>query len=256
MSEKQPIIKVKGGSSSDPIPEEKELPDQALKDLDLVKEVLGSPERVKGLISLIKEMEKKKERKLPPGYSDKSNPSYYREQYALEMKKILDLMINPADGSFTIRDQVIEYKKMHSVNKYTLYQRIIMGWKYLCDYLDPTGKYKEIRLQTRCSHEHRGISIRWKSNLIKYLGTESLLNARSEIPTGEQSISWKKELEDFILNAENNQVFKKSNIILTDGQIQIVKGMLVDLPGFIPVEISRNKVIVMFNDTIERWEAK
>jgi len=72
----------------------------------------------------------------PVGWSRKSNATYYNESSALDVKDVLDKMLE------TKKDMVIPLRGRSLA---TMYAKVHQGLYYLFDYMDADGKYKALR---------------------------------------------------------------------------------------------------------------
>lgn len=86
-----------------------------------------------------------------------SNRPYFSMMNAIEIKTIVDLML--AKPGHT-EDRLLEYSE-NNLRPNSLYIKVCDGLKYLCQYLDSEGKYKEFRSAIKIARESKGVTIRW-----------------------------------------------------------------------------------------------
>src|SRR5438309_2268260 len=72
----------------------------------------------------------------PVGWSSRSVASYYQPRYAEHLRK---LPIKMKEDGVTSRQ--FSRKEFYVATK-TLYSRLSLGYKYLCDHMDKAGEYK------------------------------------------------------------------------------------------------------------------
>lgn len=81
------------------------------------------------------------------------NLSYYREVYGRELLPILDkMMVDGADKEFLIRN--FKWMKVG-----TLHTRVTHSIMFVCEQLDPTGKYKEFRKKFEISKTVKSVRL-------------------------------------------------------------------------------------------------
>lgn len=157
----------------------------------------------------------------------KSSLFYYQESYALEAKKILDILHGQGKP---IRVSVA------NVSANTLRLQYYHGAKYLVDYLDPDKHYAKLHKETRCVTSRDYIELH--------------IRAPRGISVIEQVSPWKDDFIAFIETAAPNDKFFRDDVTLTEEEIAWINNQLVMLvkkdesPLFYG-QIERNKILLI-----------
>jgi hypothetical protein len=147
-------------------------------------------------------------RNKPIGWSRHSYSTYYREPYALWLKKELDKMM--ADK----QPRAFPYNMWKNSTPNTIYLRINQAWHYLNDFLDPTGIYVKMWHETKvCRVRGYGVKIEYKETSI-------------EMPEGEVFVprtdvcKWKKRIDDYLNDDSVIEPLHIKNLILTPEEVK------------------------------------
>jgi hypothetical protein len=171
-------------------------------------------------------------KKKPPGWSRKSYATYYKESYALWLKKDLDQMI--ADR----QSVVYRYDKWPRVRPSALYQRIIQALMYVLDELDPDGTYKRLREQIRITRPN-GVGV--------VLSFDEVLEGQ---PQGERFVGaaekprWYKKMFDYLEDMEIVEPFHIDKLMLTPEEVEQIKAELDGLSNIMFSVTSREIKII------------
>ena len=159
--------------------------------------------------------------KKPPGYSRRSVASYYTEDYALWLKRDLDQMLSRNVS------RVFLYKDWPELSPNSLYLRIMQGWEYLINELDPDGIYKKLWHRTKRNRVNQvGITLAFK-------GFEDGKSGQDYSPQ-EDIPKWRKLLDEYLESDEPNQKpFVRENLILMPDQVELLKQELSGLSNVI-----------------------
>jgi hypothetical protein len=149
--------------------------------------------------------------KKPPGYSRRSVASYYTEDYAMWMKRDLDVMLSRNVS------RIFLYKDWPQLTPNSLYLRIMQGWAFLMDECDPSSIYKNLWHRTKRNRVNQvGITISFKTFEEGKSGHD--YSPQEDIP------KWRKLLDEYLESEESNQKpFVRENLILTPDQVELLK---------------------------------
>lgn len=166
--------------------------------------------------------------KRPDGWSKFTNAPYFKEVYALEMKSTLDTVVEQK------QDVIYDYATFESMgmSKSTVYLRVNQSLLYLLKYLDPDGKYANIRHNMIQITKERGVGVRI-SLLPQYReGFTAEFQPRAVIPQSEMPL-WRKKMEHFLENAQPGASFYKEGLALTPEEIKELNDSFMNVSGFI-----------------------
>lgn len=168
-------------------------------------------------------------RKRPVGWSRKSYATYYREEYAISIKKILDALAENKKPKVLRLDQ---YPSM-SIN--SLYLFVNQAAHFLRDSMDGEERDADGRVIRTAGHyarqwqsvkveKHRahGVTIKYKDFVAENFEAEDFVPA-SNMP------KWKKELDQYLLDSKIVKPFHKDNLMLTPQDMQQLNNELGDL---------------------------
>lgn len=164
-------------------------------------------------------------RKRPPGWSKRSNAPYYKEVYALQMKRVVDDMLD------TRQDQVYFFKDFPRTSPTTLYLRIHQSIHYLIDYLDTEDKrYAKWNEMISITRERKtGIRL----SFIEGVRTAQMENftPRAAIPKSEIP-KWKQSVEEY-LESSRTSPLHITGLMLTPDDIKHAKESLTGVAGIL-----------------------
>lgn len=197
-----------------------------------IREIITSPEFVKALAGAREIRDVKR----PPHVSKLGNYSYFREQFGLEMKIVIDRMIE------TKRNMEWKFADYPELRPKTLYLRINQSLKYLFHCLDPDGYYAPFREQLVVERQPTGWALCW---------IRDKLNGRAFMPTEmipENLIEQYKEQIDEFLNDEKVGVLHLKKLNLTTEEQETLKESFIGLEETIaPLITDREVKIVKLN---------
>lgn len=148
----------------------------------------------------------------PPNYSRRSNASYYKEKYALELKSVLDAMALDRESR--------EYKyKDSKMTRNSLYIRVNYSLRYLLDFLDPDGTYKKLSEEIKIHRDSTGV----KLEFINAPGEEF---KPTRILDAEGKKTFQEILDDWLENSPEGAVFQQDKLSLSDEEVLNLKATL------------------------------
>lgn len=156
-------------------------------------------------------------RKKPVGWGRHSYSSYFREEYALWVKTILDAMCEDK------KPRVLRYDQWKNSSPNTVYLRVNQSWHYLREYLDPDHKYEKLLTKIKVERV-RGVGV-----------TLAFVETAVDMPLGEvyvpksDSKKWQKELDAYLNDDTITKPLHISNLILTPEEVAKLKTELEDL---------------------------
>lgn len=155
-----------------------------------------------------------------PGYTSRSsNYPYYKEQYALDVKDIIDKMIETKQAFF------IPYTRFPHYSKATIKARVIQGFEFLADHLDtPDKNYAKFREYCRIYSSSTGLCLEHIDPIVNQ--DNSLASAAMPVGPKENHRKWKDEIDKFIEEAEVGAEYKTVECLLDEEQIAALKMML------------------------------
>lgn len=161
---------------------------------EAAKELLSSPD-------FIAFLNQGKKVRRPPHTSKLSNFSYYREQFALEMKIQLDKMRE------TKCDIEWKFSSYPELKPNSLYQRVFQSLKYLLAELDFDGTYGKMREMMVLQRTKTGVRLSWiRDKLEGRAFAADIVN--------DKTFQWKEEVENF-LSDETKKTLHLKNLCLT-----------------------------------------
>jgi hypothetical protein len=186
---------------------------------------------------------------IPKGWRPGSTASYYKESAAKDLQVVLDSMIaETPDAVGKLKDRFLN-RRVLNLNKATLYQKITQGWLYLIEHMDPEGVYKNLRLECEVQREHEGVRIARKANM-QTKSIAATLAASATLDGASQTgsvVNWRSALEEFIVNAKEDDVFNMDGLTLDDEDIQNIKSMLITIPGMNVIALNERRIKLLFN---------
>lgn len=149
----------------------------------------------------------------PLGWSRKSQATYYKEPYALELKKALDIMME------TNKEFCFGYawfEKTFGLGKDSLYLRVYQSMRYLLERLDPDKIYTRFWEEKVEMHRERGkgVTIRFK----KEFQTGGPEFAPTEVMPESEEPKWKQRMNVW-LESDDTTPFLQNNVILSPEDI-------------------------------------
>ena len=152
----------------------------------------------------------------PHGWSRHSNAPYYKEVYALHIKREIDKMIQSGNPIVFRYNQWCEEGGM---TPNTLYTRINQSIRYLIEKLDRDGKYK-LWYEGITIRRKRGVGIRM--DYVAGLCENATSLVADEVETETHTPKWKRDL-DYWLESDNTTPFCQQGLALTPEEILSLK---------------------------------
>jgi len=149
----------------------------------------------------------------PLGWSRKSQATYYKERYALELKKVLDGMIaNNKEFCFGYS----WFESTFGLGKDSLYLRVYQSMRFLLEKLDPDGTYRKFWNEKIEMHRERGkgVTLRFK----KEFQTGGPVFEPTEVIPESEEPKWKQKMNVW-LESDDMTPFSQNSIILSPEEI-------------------------------------
>jgi len=99
---------------------------------EAVEKLFVNPEQSKAVLAALVPS------KRPAGWSRRSRATYYTEEYAMQVKRVLDNILQDK------QDRLWRYEDWKQFSPTTVYLRINQSLRYLLDYMDADGRYKKL----------------------------------------------------------------------------------------------------------------
>lgn len=174
-------------------------------------------------------------RKRPVGWSRKSYSTYYRQEYAESIKKILDAIAQDKQPKILRLDQ---YPSL-SIN--SLYLFVNQSAHYVRDYMDPEGIYAKQWQSLRVEkHKGHGVTIAYKAFVSANFNAENFVPV-SDIP------KWKRELDLYLQDDNIVKPFHKDGLMLTPQDMMTLNNELGDLQdaGMIQYVVTSKEIKIL-----------
>lgn len=172
----------------------------------------------------------------PVGWSHRSYATYYDEKSALQIKKIVDNMIE------TKRAKVIRYDMMPNLTPNTIYLWVNRALRYLVEKMDDKDKtYLHFSRQTKIERVRGvGITMSYRDQASEELRGEDFV-AR------DKKLEWKTRVEEWLADPEVSKPLHITNLLLTPDDIAGLKDSLDDLSNVQYAITSREIKIIKVN---------
>lgn len=149
--------------------------------------------------------------------------SYFSEYHARKLISYLDQIIS------TDRDLRLRFDRFNLAPD-SLYTWVTISWRYVNLFLDPTGKYFNLKEQCDITNkaEDEGVCIRRI-----YIIAPEIFRVADEAPSRldkqkEEIKPWKKELQSFMENSKPNDLHNPSKLDLSTDDILWIDGIMTD----------------------------
>lgn len=198
------------------------------------KVLLANPDLIE---RLIKEKEKSKTRR--KNWSRLSRSSYYNKRFALELKAVIDEMLERGvDKEYRFED----YKELKPA---TIYLRINHAKLYLLDELDPDGKYKEALSRIHIGMEPKGNPTGVRLTLMKYL---DIPMKPVDISLDEKKSDWKEKIDKYLLiGRPGDKPLHLKGLSLTADEVETLKESFLELNHVGAIILPTEIKIMIFN---------
>lgn len=152
------------------------------------------------------------------------NMPYYKEQFANEIKPVLDRMM------LSKKAQEFKYATFPRLSKHSLYLKLYQAFLWLIDHDDPDGKYITLRQDIEIFKATEGVRMRFINR------DKTLLNNATEIEdeAAKPKPNWQLKIDDFIANSKQGEkLIIDRNLALTDEEVNDVRVQLTGLEGIL-----------------------
>lgn len=215
--------------TSDRIP----IPASQVEMFQMFQELMRDTEKRKKLVDLIAG-------ERPRQWKTSTNSPYYKARYALELKQILDAMIEKRD------DMEYTYADFPNMSKTSLYLRVNQAKKFLIVELDPDKKYYDFLNIVAITREKTGVRLSIPDDLRE---PGSIYQGRVVSPKSENNV-WKDELDAWLETSLPGQVFLKKKLSLSEDDIKTLEASLMPLKDVI-YSITYNTIKVVKTEVSE-----
>ena len=180
----------------------------------------------------------------PIGWARKSQATYYREPYALELKKILDdMMLINKEFSFSYK----WFEETFGLGKDTLYARVYQSMRYLTEKLDPDGKYKKFLDERIAVRRERGRGVVLRFQQAYQTGGPAFEPA--EVISESEEPKWKQRMTAW-LESEDDAPFIQPNLLLSPEEITSIEIQLAALGDSVMYSITAHSIKIMKCNTV------
>lgn len=156
-------------------------------------------------------------RKKPVGWARKSYATYYRPEYAEQLKRELDNMLE------TNKSKVFRYDMTPSLSPSSIYMWVNQSFRYILDFMDPDKKY--LNLHHRISIERiKGVGV---TISFRPLCSDSFKGV--DFVAREDKVKWKKKMDDYLSDNDNIKPLHIDNLVLTSEEVVQLKSELEEL---------------------------
>lgn len=166
--------------------------------------------------------------KRPAGWGRRSNAPYFKEHYGIEMRDTLDTVLDKK------QDVVYDYKTFEALgmSRATVYLRVNQSIHYVCEYLDPEGKYRDAWDNKIQITKERGVGVRISLLAHCREGYQSAFTPRAVVPAAEMP-KWRREMEKFLEGAEPGDKFFKDGLALPPEEVKELNDSFIGVDGFL-----------------------
>ncbi len=179
----------------------------------------------------------------PLGWSRKSQATYYKERYALELKGVLDDMM-ATNKEFCFGYEW--FQKTFGLGKDSLYLRVYQSMRYLIEKLDPDKIYQKFWEEKIDMHRERGkgVTLRFKKEF--QVGGPSFIP--SEVMPQSEDPKWRQSMNVW-LESNDTSTFQQNNIILSPEEIAALEIQLDALGDSIMSSITAHSIKLIKRNT-------
>lgn len=164
----------------------------------------------------------------PIGWGRHSRAPYYKEAFALNLKKAIDGMIE--SGQDILYDYAF-FRDNWGMSKNTVYLMVNQSQRYLLERLDPDRKYA-VFFETAKITIIRGAGVAIRFNR-EYLAAHIEDFKPRHVEPEVEGPKWKQDMADFLENAKPGEHYKQDRLCLSDAERQELEIMLGGLSGII-----------------------
>ena len=190
------------------------------------------------------------QRTLPPGFKHnltqavlgnmpaKQSMPYYKEEFALKLKPVLDEMLERQD-----ENRVFNYAAFPMITPHTLYLRVCQSWLWLTRHHKDKEAYTRLRNQCEVRRRDDGVVIVRRSNDTMDQALQDSMKATSETAFRGQR-GWKLDIETFLESGEPGTKLKLENLSLSADDVSLLETQLSGLANIRAI-IRHDRVVVM-----------
>lgn len=150
----------------------------------------------------------------------KHNMPYYKAHFAMELKFILDRMIQSR------RTQEFRYIDFPRLSKHSLYLKVYQSFLYLIDHADPDGEYIKLRNDTEIFKSENGVRIRCVNK------DRAPLNVAEEVDDAAPPLPpWRVKIDGFLQNGKVGEKLIIDKLSLTTEQVEDLQTLLQEVDG-------------------------
>lgn len=204
-----------------------ESPPSAIDTVKSIKDLLLLPEVAAAIAAA-----QAKHIRRPPAVNRSSVYSYFREEFGLEMRVVLDRMQETGKNMEWKYADYPEYKPK------TLHERISQSLRYLLTYLDPDGKYNRMRqlivIDTKSSPQ--GIMLCWLRDKLQGKPFTPV-----EVDPSVALDNYKMHITTFLEDSDR-KILQLKDLYLTDEEVELIKNSMIGTEKFC-VSVITNKEI-------------
>lgn len=128
--------------------------------------------------------------------------SYYKKRFALEVRKLIDPLLEFTDEELKTKQIMVDAYKYKLIPN-TVYNRLNWGWKFLIDHYDPDGRYKDLR--SKCVIQVRGSRVYIRGRREDEPITGVIEDFLVDEKRGKMTESWQQDLIDFVTDAPEGE---------------------------------------------------
>ena len=161
--------------------------------------------------------------KKPPGWSRHSNAPYYKEEFALQIKKWIDLMLQNG-GDIIYRWDIF----CEDVSRNTLYNKVNQSIRYLIERMDENGKYQNWYNTVDIDRTNSvGLRIKFRTSTDAHNFTPQLVKPEQSLP------KWRRDLDEWLEDDKKTKPFCEEGLALSPEEIKQLKTELYGLVGIV-----------------------
>ena len=177
----------------------------------------------------------------PLGWSRRSSSPYYKEEYALQFKKVLDAIASTGKP-FCYRYEW--FRENFQIGKDTLYLRIYQGKRFLLERMDPDHYYEKLLDKIDITRE-RGVGVLVKLKIEATPGGPVF--EPEEVMPESEGPKWRKRMQEWLEDSDSTTSFKQEGLILSPAEIEALRTQLGALSNVMPSVTSHSVKLLKMN---------
>jgi hypothetical protein len=195
-----------------------------------IQTILNIPDLLDKLVAA-----RDKEKKRRSNWSKLANAPYYRKRYALELKAVVDDMLQKGC------DKEYRYDDYVDLSHKTIYLRLNQAKLFLLDELDPDLFYKENFQRISITQEKTGVRL----SLMK----EITSMAPVDVGLDEKKSEWQDKITKYLETAKiGDAPLRIDKLSLTAEEVEIQKESFINIPGVSAFITATEILIVKFEE--------